>query len=88
MHDHWPCSGVPRRCVKRGASSMKTSWRPSGGGACVLRTWLLGRAICSRRVLPGVMEVERRGVPFCVDDADLMLLQHSMLCELSFQSTA
>ena len=34
--------GVPRRCVKRGVSSMKTSWRPSGGGACVLRTCAAG----------------------------------------------
>ena len=63
---------------------MKTSWRPSGGGACVSRTALLGRAICSRRVLPGVMEAARTGVPFWNEDADLMLLQRRMLCELSF----
>ena len=39
-----------------------------------MRTLVLGRAICSRLVLPGVMEADLRGVPLCVDGTDLTLL--------------
>ena len=51
---------------------------PSGGGASMLSTLVLGRAICSRRLLPGVMEACLSGVSLWVDATDLMLLQHAL----------